>query len=141
MDSDMVYAEDVNYWKSSTSHYDSWMDKTKRLIMSIGGLIGAEAFGANFGKSAFFLRFSIDRDSYQITWEVLPSKTRDDKAAKIQAATLMYHDVKHKVVMAKVKGVRRAFIEYLVLADGTTVGNADTDDLMRAMLIPASTNS
>lgn len=124
-----VYAEDINYWQTSQVAPDSWIDKAKKEITRIGGKILGEAFGADGeGKAAFILRFVIGQDHFEIRWAVLPTRGNGkEKAAKIQAATLLYHDVKHKVVMAKVKGVRASFLEYLLLPDGQNVGQAASD--------------
>lgn len=120
-----IYAEDVNYWQSSQSQPDTWIDRAKREISSVGGKVAAEAFGATAdGRAAFMLAFMLGGDSYRIEWPVLPSRTGKDKAAKVQAATMLYHDVKHKCVMAKIRGVRAAFLEYLMLPDGSTAGHA-----------------
>lgn len=127
---DKVYAEDINYWQTSQVEPDAWIEKSKKEITRIGGKILGEAFGADGdGKAAFMLRFIIGGDHFEIRWAVLPTRVQGkDKAAKIQAATLMYHDVKHKVVMAKVKGVRASFLEYLMLPNGQNVGQAASVD-------------
>lgn len=120
-----VYAEDVNYWQTSQSQPDTWIDRAKAEIASVGGKVQVEMFGATAdGRSAFMLGFTLGGDQFKIEWPVLPSRTGKDKAAKVQAATLLYHDVKHKVVMAKVRGIRAAFLEYLMLPDGSTAGQA-----------------
>lgn len=120
-----VYAEDVNYFQTSQVSPDAWIDRSKKEITRIGGKVLAEAFGADDGGQGFLLAFKIGEDRFEIRWAVLPTRTSGkEKAARIQAATLMYHDVKHKVVMAKVKGVRTSFLEYLVLANGQSVGSA-----------------
>lgn len=137
-----VYAESVNYWKTSKSRSaETWIDLAKREIVSIGGKVLSEAFGADAtGKSAFMLNFCIGSDTFKIVWPALPSKTKNDKAAKIQAATLLYHDVKHKVVMAKIKGVRTAFFEYFLLPDGQTAAQVAGDQLLSfapIMMLPS----
>lgn len=127
-----VYAEEVgNYWQTSKSSPDSWIDKAKREIASIGGKIITEIYGMDeTGRSAFSLVFSIGADTFKIVWPVLPSKSGNERAAKVQAATMLYHDVKHKVVMSKVKGTRTSFFEYLMLPDGQTMSNVSGDRLL-----------
>lgn len=129
MNNNRVYAEDINYWQTSQVAPDTWIEKAKKEIARIGGKILGEAFGADGdGKAAFMLRFIIGGDHFEIRWTVLPTRGNGkEKAAKIQAATLLYHDVKHKVVMAKVKGVRASFLEYLMLPNGQNVGQAAAD--------------
>lgn len=138
-----IYAEDVgNYWKTSQSSPDAWIDKAKKEIKSIGGKIITEIYGMDdTGHSAFSLVFQIGTDTFKIVWSVLPTRqSKDEKAAKVQAATMLYHDVKHKVVMAKVKGVRTSFFEYLMLPNGQVLSSVSGDhllDLAPQMLLPS----
>lgn len=122
----LPFGEDVgHYWNTSRTHPDTWIYRAKELIKDIGGTIGGFAFAENANQAAFMLTFNLGGDHYSINWPVLPTRTNKPEWAKRQAATALYHDVKHKVVTAKFKGVRAAFVEYLVLVDGkTTVGNA-----------------
>lgn len=119
----MVYAEQINYWQTSRKQAETWIDDAIKLIKGIGGVIlsSVSATDQN-GRAGFMLEFKIGADQYKLIWQALPSKTKNDRAARVQAATLLFHDVKHKVVMAKVKGVRVAFLEYLQLPSGQTVG-------------------
>lgn len=137
MSNNPVYAEDINYWQTSKSAADTWIARARKEIESISGKIMGEAFGSNVdGKAAFMLSFKIGEDRFKVVWPVLPSKTNKSNAAKIQAATLLYHDIKHKVVMAKVKGVRTAFVEYLLLPNGQTVNEAVRDTNQFLDLVP-----
>lgn len=133
----LPYAEEVNYWQTSKSSSDSWMEKTKQLILGLGGKILMEGFGSEpvSGRSAFMLAFEIKGDHFKIIWPVLPSKRKDDKAARIQAATMMYHDTKAKCLSAVVLGTRAAFFSYLMLPDGRTAVYASIPEL--ASGIPA----
>jgi hypothetical protein len=98
----MPYAEDLNYWKTSQLSSDDWLESTKALIVSFGGKVLREFYGSNEGgSSAFYLRFLIKDQEYQIKWPVLESKTGNNRAAKIQAATAMYHFVKATVLAAE----------------------------------------
>lgn len=107
----MIYAEDVgNYWKTSTAAPDSWIDKTKAEIRAAGGEVLKEAFGDQDGRAAFMLEFTFGADTFRAVWPVLPTrKPADARAARVQAATMLYHDVKSKCVSAKVHGLRAAF--------------------------------
>lgn len=121
----LPYGEDVeHYWNTSRSHPDTWIDKAKKLITGIGGKIEGFAFAESTNHAAYMLKFSLGGDQYSVNWPVLPTRTNKPEWAKKQAATALFHDVKHRVVSAKFKGVRAAFVEYLVLANGETVGNA-----------------
>lgn len=126
----MIYAEDVNYWKTGQSAPDTWIDKAKAEIKAAGGTVGSEAFGNQGGNAAFMLEFMFGRDRFRVVWPVLPSKTKNERAAKIQAATMLYHDVKAKCVSAKVHGVRAAFFQYAVLSDGRTAAQVAEPELV-----------
>lgn len=110
----MTYAEDLNYWKSSKSSPDSWMEKTIGLIEGFGGQLISSAFGEEHqtGRAAYMLRFSRDGDTFNIVWPVLPSKVGDSFSARRQAATMMYHDVKAKCLAGAVLGARTAFLPW-----------------------------
>lgn len=130
-----VFAEDVNYWRTSTIHHETWIEKAKREITKIGGKVISEGYlsDAAIGSSMFALNFKLGNDSYRAAWPVLKARGGDQVAAKRQAATLLFHDVKHKCVMAKVKGARAAFVEYLILPSGQTATEATSAELMRAL--------
>lgn len=126
----LPYAEDVNYFKTGTTAPDSWIDKAKAEIRAAGGKVLGEAFGSQEGRAAFMLEFTFGADRFRAVWPVLPSKTKAERAAKIQAATMLYHDVKAKCVSAKVHGARAAFFQYAVLPDGRTAANVAAPDLL-----------
>lgn len=130
---DLPYAEKLNYWKTSAIVPDTWIEKTKTLIEKFGGRMIQEGFGreSETGNAAFMLIFEIGGDHFKIVWPVLP--TRDGKgelAAKKQAATFMYHDVKAKCLAATVLGARTAFFSYLLLPDGRSVAELAEPDLV-----------
>ena len=132
-----TFGEDVNYWKTSRSSPDVWVERAKRQIVKLGGEVAMEGFGSEplSGRSAYLLAFSVGGDSYKITWPVLASKTNDQRAARVQAATMLYHDVKAKCISAAVLGTRAAFFTYLMLPDGRVVSEASLPEL--AADIPA----
>lgn len=133
MNDERVYAEDVNYWRTSQSSADSWMRKVRKELEGISAEILAEAFGREGDRSAFMIQFRIDADVFRIVWPVLPSKTGKDTAAKVQAATMVYHDVKARCVSAKVLGKRNAFFAFMELPDGRTMTEASTAELAAAV--------
>ena len=115
----LPYGEDLNYWQTSSSSPDQWIEKAKKLILQLKGKILAEAFGSDAsGNSAFMLAFEISGDQFKVIWPVLPSKTKKERAAKVQAATFLYHDIKAKCLSATILGARMAFFSYLLLTDG-----------------------
>ncbi|MBE3142230.1 MAG: hypothetical protein IMZ53_16795 [Thermoplasmata archaeon] len=129
----LPYAEDIgHYWQTSNSSPDSWLAKTTDLIKKSQGKIIAEGFGSAMGRAAFMLTFEIGGEKFKLVWPVLPSKTKKDLAARRQAATLMYYDVKAKLMTASVLGFRDAFFQYLLLPDGRTTGEIALPELSQA---------
>lgn len=127
-----VYAEDVNYWKTSNVAPDTWIDKTKAEIKAAGGRVLSEAFGSDDqGRAAYLLEFAFGADRFRAVWHVLPTQQKGaERACRIQAATMLYHDVKAKCVSAKVHGPRAAFFQYAVLPDGRTAAQAAEPELI-----------
>lgn len=133
-----LYAEDINYWKTGQSSPDTWMDKAKTQIEKIGGMIVADGYGNEpmTGRSAYMLTFEIAGDDFMVIWPVLASKTENTRAAKIQAATMLYHDVKAKCISSYVLGSRSAFFSYLLLSSGqvaSSLAGYELDEMTPAM--------
>lgn len=126
------YAEDVNYWKTSTTAADTWLDKAKREICKAGGLVHGSAVVEEevSGHAAFALAFELHGERFQIKWPVLQSKGGDLAAAKRQAATALYYDVKAACVKAHFYGARTAFLAHLELPNGCTAAEAANAELM-----------
>jgi hypothetical protein len=127
------YAEDTNYWKTSKSAPSTWIDRAKREICSIGGQILGEAFVMQNGAGAYMIAFELDDDHYKLMWNVLKSKGGDTSAARRQAATALYHDVKAACVKAKFRGARIAFADALVTPEGKTVGELIDGDQLQSL--------
>jgi len=131
---DIVYAEDVNYWRTGKSSPDTWMTRAAREIERAGGSITAEAFGRDgSGRAAYMMAFQFSEDRFKVIWPVLPTKGKDERAARIQAATMLYHDVKARCVSAKVLGTRTAFFSYMELEDGRVANMIATPELTRIL--------
>lgn len=79
------------------------------------------------------LAFKIGGDRFKIHWPVLPSKGGHERAARVQAATMLYHDVKARCISAAVLGARAAFFSFLMLPDGRAVIEVSTPELMQAI--------
>ena len=130
---DLPYAEDVgHYWQTSQSSPDVWMDRAKRVIQDLGGEIIADAYGSSSGSAAFMLAFKIKGQNYKAVWPVLPSLSGKEGAAKRQAATMLYHDVKAKAMTASVLGVEVAFFSYMMLPDGRVSSELARPELAEA---------
>jgi len=130
-----LYAEDVNYWRTSKSSPDLWLARIKELIRKAGGTVLADGFGndARTGRAAYMVGFELAGQPYKIVWPILPTKTADEQSAKRQAMTMMYHDVKSRIVSAKVLGTRAAFFSYLMLPDGRTASQVAAPELLEAL--------
>lgn len=112
-------AEQANYWKTGKSSTEKFIDAAKRQLKTLGGEFRGEGFGSDGnGKAAFMLAFSIKGDDFKIIWPVLPSRTGDEKAARMQAATMLYHYIKAVCLYAVVVGPKTAFFSHYLLEDG-----------------------
>lgn len=127
-----IYAEDVNYWKTSRTSPEMWLEKARREVVRAGGQVLAEGFGSDGERAAYMLALSFGDERFKVVWPVLLSKSGNERSARIQAATLLYHDVKAKSITSKVLGFRAAFFSYLMLPDGHTVAEMATPELMGA---------
>lgn len=129
----LPYAEDIPYFQTSQSGSDTWIERTKKLINDAGGKQIKEAYVDEGDRSAFMISFVIGSESYKIMWPVLPTKSNKQKAAKIQAATLMYHDVKSRCITSMVFGSHTAFLPFLLMADGRTASQVTTPELTNGL--------
>lgn len=132
----LPYAEDINYFKTGKSSPDKWIESTRREIETAGGKWKMNAFGvdSNSGKAAFMVQFELEGKLFKICWPVLSVYSdKDQKAARTQAATLLYHDVKAMCMKAKVFGAQQAFFQHLMLPDGKTVGQLADDEIEKIL--------
>jgi len=125
----MRYADDLPYWKTSQSSPDVWMERTVNLIFNYGGIIISQLAGTISGKTGYMIIFRVGEDTFRISWPVSQSKKDETRAAKVQAATMMHHDIKAKLITAEVFGTRAAFFSYLLLPDGRTASEASVPEL------------
>ena len=131
------FAENLNYWKSSSTAPDTWLDKAEKLIESYGGEVISRGIGRQGGDEAVMFEIRFGEDRFRIIWPSLKSKWQghDEKpafrtAARRQAATMLYHDVKARGLRYRIAGARAAFFEFLLLPDGRCVGELAVPDLL-----------
>lgn len=131
----MYKAEDVNYWQTSNSSPDAWLEKAKREIKRAGGTVAGSAIVSDdlTGRAGFMLAFQIGSDRFKMTWPVLKPRRGSLRAARIQAATALYHEVKAACVKAKFLGSRSAFLAYLLLPDGRAASEISDTELAEAL--------
>ena len=128
-----IYAEDVNYWNTSRTGADDWIARARTLITQHGGRVTAEGFGSEpeTGRAAYMLAFELGGERYRVMWPMLPTRGGGrELGARRQAATMLYHDVKQRLISSMVLGARAALFAYLVLPDGLTAGMLAQQDLM-----------
>ncbi len=133
---DLPYAEKVNYWKTSKSTPDVWLDRAQEIIEKLGGVVTVRALGMTLGRKAFLIEFAFTEDRFRALWPVLPTEHEyndNDKAAKRQAATLLYHDVKSRSLRCAIFGARNAFFDFLLLEDGRTPVQLSSPELIDRM--------
>ena len=126
---DRPNAEDVNYWKTSRSSPDTWLDRAEKLIINMGGMVRLRGRGTSDAVAAYMFIFEIDDNVYKVIWPVLHSSTGNERAALVQAATMLHHDIKAKCISAVVLGARAAFFSYLMLPDGRTAAETENYEL------------
>ena len=120
------FAEDLPYFKTSKQAPDTWLNKAAAEVEKAGGEILSEAFGSSGKEQAFMLRFRVGGQTYRMVWPVAESKYEYKpkelrvfaQAARRQAATMLYHDVKACCVKARALGFEVAFFAHLELRGG-----------------------
>jgi hypothetical protein len=130
-----IYAEDINYWQSSKTDPDNWIDRAVKLIASFGGKVLATGYGSepSTGRAAYMLEFQVASDRFKVIWPVLKPRSGNERAARIQAATMLFHDIKGSLIKVSVFGARAAFAAYLLLPDGRTVAQATNAELAQSL--------
>lgn len=130
-----IYSSDLPYFKTSKSSADKWIERTIKIINNSGGKIIKEASGTDYqtGRAAFLLIFRMSGDTYKISFPVMPVKRpENERAAKVQAATILFHDIKARLISAKVLGARAVFFGYLLLQDGRTPSELENPNILSA---------
>lgn len=134
----LPYAEDMNYWKSGRSEPDKWLESASKIITDLGGKVVSYAYGIDdtTGKAAYLFAFKFGADMFKVVWPILPTRSgREERDAKRQAATMLYHDIKAQVLKAYIWGPKTAYFHYMMLPDGRTAAQASIEEL--AFGIPA----
>ncbi|MEM7551121.1 MAG: hypothetical protein AAF363_15665 [Bacteroidota bacterium] len=124
---ELPFAENMPYWKTSSSGIENWLDKTEKLITEYGGDVNTRIAGKSNGKEAIMFGFTLESDRYKILWPILPTKKDSDRnAAARQAATMIYHDTKARVNRLKIFTPRVVFSDWLLLNNGKTLAETNT---------------
>jgi len=129
----LPFAEDVPYFKTGKSTPDTWLDMVEKEILRRDGRVFMRAMGQDqeLGVGCYLFVFELEGETFQVKWPVLPTRNANNEyAARRQAATMIYHDVKARCVSAEVLGARTAFFSYLLLPDKRTVADLAAPELM-----------
>ena len=127
---ELPYGHKLPYWKTSQSSPDRWCEKTAAIISKLGGTDIGQMFATMNGRGTFVLSFRFGGRLYRVIWPIMRHRDGEERAARIQAATLMYHDCKSKAVSAAALGVDIAFAGQRVLANDKTVAECSADYLL-----------
>jgi len=131
----MKNAENLNFWKTGSSSPDIWIERTKKQIENLGGKVKGEGFGSDDeGRAAYMVAFKMENETFKIIWPVMISSSGNDRAARIQAATSLYHYVKAVCLYAVVVGHRVAFFSHLMLPGGQVASQIADDQI--SLIIP-----
>ncbi len=136
------YAEEAPYWKTSRTAAEDWVEKAKRVIVGAGGRVLADMVLNVEGKTTYVIKFAMAIDGqereYRIDWPVLKSRAGDERAAKVQAATVLYHAVKSLLLLAIPYGPRASHLIWELMPDQkTTVLQAAAQEF-QPLLPPAA---
>ena len=126
-------AEDLgHYWKTSRKSSDAWMEATVNLIKKHGGTPLQSFSGIDMvsNRSAIMISFQMEGETFKITWPALESKTNNKRSSLVQAATLVYHAVKTRLLEAKIIGARSAFFGFLMLEDGRSMAEVSNHEII-----------
>jgi len=132
MENKKLEIEKISYWKTSKSSPDTWLDRTVKLIEDYGGTLLNQVQGTDHttGNAAFMIIFKLEGSTFKVIFPVLKPKNQSDmKAAKIQAATILYHDIKARLVSSIILGARNVFFGNLLLDDGMTAAELENPRL------------
>lgn len=129
----LPFAEDLPYWKTGKSSFDSWLEKAERFLVESGGEVTRQATGREYGAEAMMMEFELDDDTFRVVWPVLPSWQEERSAARRQAATMLFHDIKSRGVRYRIFGARVAFFEFLVLPSGATAQELGAAETVKSM--------
>ena len=134
-----IFAHEVDYWKTGSKRSPAqWIELTIKQIRDHGGTNVFQAVGEQGKREAFLIQFTLGGEQYKIVWPVLPLPNYMDseankRAARVQAATTLYHDVKSRCVAAARYGNAIGFFQFKMLPDGRTVQQIATHELLAGL--------
>lgn len=127
-------AESLPYWMTSRTDPEAWFERIENLLEANGGKLNGRAMVKEpSGNTVFALSFSFGPERFRVFWPALPSKKGNSRAARVQAATMIYHDVKERLVRLRIFGPRSAFADWLILPDGRTFNEVTNEEFANAL--------
>lgn len=124
---ELPYAEELNFWKTSKSSADKWLNDAEDIIAKFGGTVTLRAKGRAGENQAYAFQFSHNNDRFKILYPVLPTKNGDVRSAERQCCQFIFYEVKNRSIQVKIFGFKSAYFEFLMLEDGQTVREHSTD--------------
>lgn len=135
----LPYASDGDYWKTGSKRTAThWIELAKNQLIDHGATNVVTAQGEQDGQVAFMIEFTLMGERYRLVWPVLPlaismQTESNRKAAEVQAATSLYHEVKSCCVKSTRYGSHSGFFQFQLLPNGVTVQQMTATDLMHAV--------
>jgi hypothetical protein len=131
----MLYAEQLNYWKTSRSDPDTWLERAVQELARAKARIDGSGYLVTGGRAVYMVAFTLEGHTFRISWPVLPSREQNERAARVQATTMLYHDIKARILAMRVQGALAAFGGYLLIAGGLTLAENGVAPLRAAGLL------
>lgn len=130
-----IYAEDVDCWRTGKSRtVSAWLDLAESQLMQHGAKNVLKSTGTNeTGATTFMFAFELNDQKYNLVWPTLPTRSHSEsaeRAARIQAVTSLYHEVKNCCVVGNRYGKGTGFFAYQMLPDGRTVRQLAAPELV-----------
>lgn len=134
----LPFGEDIgHYWRTSKKDAGYWLNSVRDMIVSIPGCKVLKKVDYEENDQNFFLvEFTVGLDWFKIIYPVLPVRQlKDREAARVQAVTLMFHEVKSRMMLIKIFGIHYAFLNYLVADNGKTVSQMAVPELAKLPIL------
>lgn len=135
-----LYAEDLPYWRSGTK-YNRAIDEAVNALNKYGAEISMNGqFNIN-GVKVIAIQFKLDMDEYRLVERIILPRKRNsanDRAAEIQAAAALKHDVKARLNQYLRNGARKAFMSALILPNGKVAHEESNVGLQQLLMPPAA---
>jgi len=137
-----LYAEDLPYWRTGTK-YNQAIDEAVNALNKYGAEISMNGQFSIDGVKVIAIQFKLDGDEYRLVERIILPRKRsgtNDRAAEIQAAAALKHNVKSRLNQYLRNGARNAFMSALILPNGR-VAHEESNIGLQRLLIPPAVNA